>query len=73
MDDAAAAFGGIDVVHANAAVHEAELTSNTSIEELDEAIWDVVNDINLKDVWLCTKYAVPYLKQSKAQAIVNVA
>lgn len=73
MDHTADAFGGIDVVHANAAVHETELTPNTSIEELDEAIWDVVNDINLKAVWLCTKYAVPYLKQSKAPAIVNVA
>jgi NAD(P)-dependent dehydrogenase (short-subunit alcohol dehydrogenase family) len=73
MNDTAAAFGGIDVVHANAAVHETDLTPNTSIEELDEAVWDIVNDINLKAVWLCTKHAVPYLKQSKAPAIVNVA
>ncbi len=73
MDTAAASFGGIDVVHANAAVHETDLTPHTSIEELDEAVWDVVNDINLKAVWLCTKHAVPYLKQSSAAAIVNVA
>jgi NAD(P)-dependent dehydrogenase (short-subunit alcohol dehydrogenase family) len=73
MDDAAEAYGGIDVVHANAAVHETDLTPNTSIEELDEAVWDIVNDINLKAVWLCTKHAVPYLKQSAAPAVVNVA
>ncbi len=73
MDDTAQVFGGIDVVHSNAAIHETDLTPNTSIEELDEAVWDVVNDINLKAVWLCTKYAVPYLKNSKASAIVNVA
>ncbi len=73
MDGAAAHFGGIDVVHANAAIHETDLTDKTSIEELDEAVWDVVNDINLKAVWLCTKYAVPYLKKSDAPSIVNVA
>ncbi|WP_237233545.1 SDR family NAD(P)-dependent oxidoreductase [Sphingopyxis granuli] len=73
MDQAAATFGGIDVVHANAAVHETDLTSETSIEDLDEAVWDMVHDINLKAVWLCTKFAVPYLKGSKAPASVNVA
>lgn len=73
MDRTAAEFGGIDVVHANAAIHETDLTDKTSIEELDEEIWDAVNDINLKAVWLCTKFAVPYLKNSKAPAIVNVA
>lgn len=73
MDDTAATFGGIDVVHANAAVHETDLTPNSSIEELDEEIWDIVNDINLKAVWLCTKHAVPYLKNAQSPAIVNVA
>lgn len=73
MDGAAEAFGGIDVVHANAAIHETDLTPNTSIEEIEEEIWDTVNDINLKAVWLCTKFAFPYLKQSKSPSIVNVA
>ncbi len=73
MDEAAKIFGGIDILHANAAVHETDLTPSTSIEELEEAVWDTVHDINLKAVWLCTKHAVPYLKKSKAPAIVNVA
>lgn len=66
-------FGGIDVLHNNAAVHETDLTKHTAIDELDEATWDMVNDINLKAVWLTTKFAVPYLKCSKSAAIVNVA
>lgn len=73
MDSTAALYGGIDVLHANAAVHETDLTPNTSIEELAEDVWDIVNDINLKAVWLCTKHAVPYLKKSDAASIVNVA
>ena len=73
MDATAALYGGIDVLHANAAVHETDITPNTSIEELPEEVWDIVNDINLKAVWLCTKHAVPYLKRSDAPSIVNVA
>jgi NAD(P)-dependent dehydrogenase (short-subunit alcohol dehydrogenase family) len=73
MDQAAAHFGGIDVLHNNAAIHETDLTDKTSIEELDEAIWDAVNDINLKALWLTTKAAVPWLKKSGKGAIVNVA
>lgn len=68
MDEAAMVFGGIDVVHANGAVHETDLTDKTSIEELDEAIWDMVHDINLKAVWLCTKHAAPYLRAKTQSA-----
>lgn len=73
MDVAASRFGGIDVVHANAAIHETDLTDKTSIEEVTEEIWDLVHDINLKAVWLCTKFAVPYLKDARSPSIVNVA
>ncbi len=73
MDGAAQHFGGIDVLHNNAAVHETDLTEHTSIEELPEEVWDIVYEVNLKALWLTTRYAVPYLKKSKAAAIVNVA
>lgn len=73
MDKAAEHFGGIDVLHNNAAIHETDLTDKTSIEDLPEDIWDAVYEVNLKALWLTTRYAVPYLKQSKSAAIVNVA
>jgi NAD(P)-dependent dehydrogenase (short-subunit alcohol dehydrogenase family) len=67
-------FGGIDVLHNNAAVHETDLTARTSIEELPDDIWDMVYEINLKAIWLTIKYAFPFLKQSeRGAAIVNVA
>ncbi|MFW2829442.1 SDR family NAD(P)-dependent oxidoreductase [Sphingomonas sp. ID0503] len=69
-----AEFGGIDVLHNNAAVHETDLTPHTSIENLPEDIWDFVYEVNLKALWLTIKYAVPYLKNSrKGASIVNVA
>lgn len=73
MAHAAERFGGIDVLHNNAAVHETDLTDKTSIEELSEEVWDLVMQVNLRAVWLTTKHAVPYLKRSSAAAIVNVA
>jgi NAD(P)-dependent dehydrogenase (short-subunit alcohol dehydrogenase family) len=70
----AVTFGGIDVLHNNAAIHETELTEKTSIEELDDDIWDAVYEVNLRAIWLTIKYAAPYLKKSmRGPAIVNVA
>jgi NAD(P)-dependent dehydrogenase (short-subunit alcohol dehydrogenase family) len=74
MDFTANRYGGIDVLHNNAAVHETDLTEHTSIEELPDAVWDMVYEINLKAIWLAIKYATPYLKASmRGPAIVNVA
>jgi NAD(P)-dependent dehydrogenase (short-subunit alcohol dehydrogenase family) len=73
MDGAARHYGGIDVLHNNAAVHETDLTDKTSIEELDEAVWDLVYEINLKAIWLTVKAAVPYLKASSSPSVINVA
>lgn len=74
IDFTAERFGGIDVLHNNAAVHETDLTSETSIEDLPDDVWDMVYEINLKAIWLATKYAVPHLKRStRGPAIVNVA
>lgn len=74
IDFAADRFGGIDVLHNNAAVHETDLTPQTSIEDLPDDVWDMVYEINLKALWLAIKYAVPFLKEStRGPAIVNVA
>jgi NAD(P)-dependent dehydrogenase (short-subunit alcohol dehydrogenase family) len=44
------------------------------IEELSEDAWDTVMDINLKAIWLATKFAAPYLRRSsRGPAIVNGA
>jgi len=74
MAFAADRFGSVDVLHNNAAMHETDLTSNTSIEDLPDDIWDAVYEINLKAVWLAIKYAAPHLKQStRGPAIITVA
>jgi NAD(P)-dependent dehydrogenase (short-subunit alcohol dehydrogenase family) len=74
MGGAAERFGGIDVLHNNAGVHESDFTDKLTIDTLPDEVWDRVYEINLRAVWLCTKAAAPYLKESqRGPAIVNAS
>jgi NAD(P)-dependent dehydrogenase (short-subunit alcohol dehydrogenase family) len=74
FDEVAAAFGGLDVLVNNAGVIETALTSETAIDELPEDVWDAVYEINLRAVWLTTKFAAPLLRRSsRGPSIVNAA
>src|SRR5437764_5242879 len=67
-------FGGLDVLVNNAGVIETALTASTAIDELPEDVWDTVYEINLKAVWLATKFAAPHLRRSsRGPSIVNAA
>lgn len=69
IDEAADALGGLDVCHNNAGrFHEP-----TGIEDLDVSTWDDVVDVNLKGVFLGSKFALPHLRASDRGAIVNTA
>lgn len=68
--------GGLDVLVNNAGVLDHLFTSadRVSVDTLDEEAWDAVNDINLKAVWLATKYAAPHLLASdRGPSVVNAA
>ncbi len=71
MTAAAAAYGGIDVLHNNAGVHESMLGSELTLENMSRATFDKVLAINLVGPWLCSKYALPFLKQSDHASIIN--
>jgi NAD(P)-dependent dehydrogenase (short-subunit alcohol dehydrogenase family) len=74
MDSTAERFGGIDVLHNNAGVHETDFTTETAVDVLSNEIWDKVYEINLRGVWLCTKHAGRYLRASThGPAIVNAS
>jgi len=71
MDGAVEAFGRLDVLHANAGVHESDFTTDMTVDSLSVEVWDTLIDINLKGVWLCAKFAYPHLKAAGGGAIVN--
>ena len=62
---AAEAFGGVDILCANAGIFP-----QTKIEDLDPREWDDVMDTNLKGSFLSVKACLPYLKQSDQGRIV---
>ena len=67
IERAAQEFGRIDILVNNAAVCPAGTVLSTS-----EETWDYVIDLNLKGVFLCSKYAIPYMQKNGGGAIVNV-
>jgi NAD(P)-dependent dehydrogenase (short-subunit alcohol dehydrogenase family) len=65
------AFGGIDILHNNAGVHESILTGDLSLESMSRETFEKVMGINVTGVWLCSKYALPYLRESDCASIIN--
>jgi NAD(P)-dependent dehydrogenase (short-subunit alcohol dehydrogenase family) len=62
-------FGRLDILVNNAGV-EAPFKS---VVDLSEEEWNYVLDINLKGVFLCSKFAIPAMKKSGGGVITNVA
>jgi NAD(P)-dependent dehydrogenase (short-subunit alcohol dehydrogenase family) len=75
MAAAAAELGGIDVLHNNAGIHETALAdpSQCSIVDMPIDVFRKVVEVNAIAPWLCSKFAIPYLRESSHASIVNAA
>ena len=62
------AFGGVDVLHNNAGIQHYGDVVETTEEE-----WDRVLAVNLKSIFLMSKYAIPEMQTRGGGAIVNTA
>jgi len=61
-------FGQVDILLNCAGIPQLA----TPIEEMKEAQWDRILNINVKSVFLTTKHVVPHMKRSGGGAIVNI-
>ena len=61
-------YGKLDILFNNAGINLEKTVTDTTEEELDKVI-----DINLKGVFLCSKYAIPEMLRNGGGVIINTA
>jgi 3-oxoacyl-[acyl-carrier protein] reductase len=60
--------GRLDILINNAGVAYKKRQEETTLEEYEK-----IMNTNLKGVFLCTKYAIPYIRESKNGKIINIS
>lgn len=63
-------FGSVDIAFNNAGISPAD---DASILETGLEAWRKVQEVNLTSVYLCCKYALPYMQQQGKGSIINTA
>jgi len=66
VDDAARSLGRLDVL-----VNMASVYSSAPFDQLDEAAWDTVVDVDLKASFLCARAALQHLRAAQGGRIIN--
>jgi NAD(P)-dependent dehydrogenase (short-subunit alcohol dehydrogenase family) len=61
-------FGRIDVLFNNAGT-----AIRGKLEDFSEADWDTIFDVNVKSMFLCSKYIIPVMRAQGGGVIINMA
>ena len=69
VDDTVARFGRLDLLVNGAAI----LIRTPPLVEVDDLVWDLTMDTNLKGLFYCCKYAIPEMLKAGGGSIVNIA
>ena len=65
-----AEYGRIDVLFNNAGISPVE---DASVLETDAAVWERVQDVNVKSVFFCCKHGIPHLLDNGGGSVINTA
>lgn len=60
-------FKTIDVL-----VNNAGIQTYGSVLDIDEELWDKTLNVNLKSMFLCTKYVLPLMNDSNSPVVINI-
>lgn len=71
VEEAVRQYGGVDILVNNAAVqmHGADARAH----ELAEEVWDRTMTVNLRSVWLCSKYVIPSMLARGGGSIIHIS
>lgn len=68
VEQTVAAFGGVNILFNNAGIIRRSDVLGTTEEE-----WDRVMDVNVKSIFLMSKYAIPYMIKAGGGSIINTS
>jgi NAD(P)-dependent dehydrogenase (short-subunit alcohol dehydrogenase family) len=68
VEKTVSAYGGLDILFNNAGI-----ISRSNILTITEAEWDRVMAVNVKSIFLMSKYAIPHLERRGGGAIINTS
>lgn len=67
-------FGRIDTLVNNAGVSQLGLTNErVPLADVEESMWDLVLETNLKGVYLFSKHSIPHMQASERPNVINVS
>ncbi len=67
-EETVSAFGAIHIL-----VNNAGIIRHGTVVDTSEEVWDQVIDVNLKGIYLCSKYTIPRMIESGGGAIINTS
>ena len=68
IESAARSLGGIDVL-----VNSAGVTMHGTVLDLEVDDWDLTMRVNVRGIFLASKYAIPHLRRGGGGTIINIA
>lgn len=68
MENILRRFGRIDMLINNAGIQRYGSVTETSVAD-----WDLVMNVNLKSMFLCSKYAIPHMQNQGSGVVINVS
>lgn len=68
VEQTVAAFGGLDILFNNAGI-----IRRTNVLTISEEDWDLVMDVNVKSIYLMSRFSIPHMEARGGGAIINTS